>query len=105
MRQQARELHASLQNQTVSHWIPPETTEADIGMPDLSFRSVYSTKVRSKSQDCLQENTVAAMDFDVEKNMQKSQLLIQMKARDVMKTLSLEFIHKFGGVFLLWYVC
>lgn len=77
----------SLQNQTLSHWIPPETTEAGLGMPDLSFRSVYSTKVRSKRQDCLQENIAAAMDFDVEKNIQKSQLLIQMKERDAMKTL------------------
>lgn len=66
----------------------------------LSGLPTAPTKVKSKRQDYLQENTAVAMNFEAEKNVQKSQLLIQMKARDVMKTLALECICKFGGVFL-----
>lgn len=65
----------------------------------LSGLPTAPTKVSNKGQDCLQENTAVAMNFEVEKDIQKSQLLVQMKVRDIIETQSLEFIHKFWGGF------
>lgn len=69
----------------------------------LSGLPTSPTKVRRKRQNDLQENATVAMNFEVEKDEQRRQLLVQAKVRDIIETLSPEFTRKvWGGFSLVW---
>lgn len=96
----SRELHVSLQNQTVSLDSSLKQLRQMRGCQIcLSGLPTAPTKASNKGQDCLQENIAVAMNFEVEKDIQKSQLLVQVKVRDIIETLSPEFTRKFWGRF------